>query len=110
MRAPQRRYTKIWVDTQTHVEKLQESFCSALGLWRVRLHPEERSDEGSLFVHGIAKHATSKRDPPLRMTAKTFSCERWRELAVQREALHVPIERVERVVRGDHGAAARQQG
>jgi hypothetical protein len=66
MRSPQRRYTKIRVDTQTRVEKLQESFCSALRLWRVRRHPEERSDEGSLFVHGIAKHATSKRDPSLR--------------------------------------------
>jgi hypothetical protein len=110
MRSPQRRYTKIWVDTQTRAEKLQGSFCSALRLGRVRRHPEERSDEGSVFVHGIAKHATSKRDPPLRMTAKTFFCERWRELAVQREALHVPIEAVQRVVGGDHGAAARQQG
>ena len=45
----------------------------------------------------------------LKMTARTLYCESWRGLTVKGKALHVPVERVERVVGGDHGAARGQQ-
>src|ERR1700683_3815520 len=97
MRLANRRYTKIWADTQGRKEKLQPRRLQDLGSISTARYARDRRE--------ILRRYAPQDDGRNECLASVL----WR-LAVQREPLHVPIEAVQRVVSGDHGAAARQQG
>src|SRR5271154_412388 len=65
MRSPQRRYTKIWIDTQARAEKLQRGVCDELSGPAPRaviLNPRKRVKDLSSI--SIASRARDRREIP----------------------------------------------